>query len=813
MKQFLVLIQLTLGMMFCSTLSQAQKQFMHDGIYSTDAIVPSSFSNKLFQDLLLHKINRHLDSLNLEGFEVDNFFVSAAEEHALLMAKNGNAGLDGKGKHKTISSRLISAGGSGIGGELVSRITIRVSNEYLTYETLADLVMSRWLSGKNLKELTAQKYFFGGIYGKIDDSEKKIFVSMYIGNYASFKNNKPDFSNLKLKPTVKTFGVKPFDESICKKTNAKSFKILDIEDNLLINENREIVFKHNDLKLVKKLISGANDGLAVDIIQKAQFADCNSADNSVDYSNSVNIGHMTKPVYTKNLFKNNIAENESEGKRNKVSKFEVILGKLPENIDEKEIELNLILIKDNHACDNIITSKVNKQIYNYSTKTDLIPDTVIFENNLTFDPNIASSDLSFRINFEQGKSQYEPKEIQPVLTALNNANFIINKVIVTSYTSIEGNKSENKTLQKKRADSIMKELEQNQFSNLVDTIVMALNFDDLKADVKGTPFEEIATMTLEDAIEYVNANVDKMEHILENHRYAEITINITRDTNGEKEQSFVSSQFNKAVETRQLDHALAIQKHIIKRILDNTYDEKAISDMRIPQAKEFAGLNMNKVWLIQHVFGDPINEDYLKAIDDLYNFDKSNIYIDYNDALCKILLTDNISDENTQKNLQSRIDNLYNTSINVELVDALNIELQYQLMNLYKDSMGNNNHRVNESLSKIRNIVYFDALKWENSLKFATIFINHGDYDYALHLLEPYIFDDKSPIELLTTYASICPKVNNKVYSNNFFYALQKIAEANKSEFCSLFNGANSITMQSLVNIKIKELYCNTCNK
>jgi len=207
-----------------------------------------------------------------------------------------------------------------------------------------------------------------------------------------------------------------------------------------------------------------------------------------------------------------------------------------------------------------------------------------------------------------------------------------------------------------------------------------------------------------------------MEFMLENHRYADVVIWVTYDIEGEKEQIYVVDQFNKAVEAGQLDKALAIQKYILIRVVEGRYNENAVSDMRIPQGKEYVGLNMNKIWLTQFIFEDPLDDEYMEKIDDLNNLDKENIYVEYNDILCEVTLNI-LSDEDEAVKIQERIDKIYNTPVRVDLVDLLNIELQYQVMDVYKDSLGYNHPLVTERVSKIKEIIKFEELSWENALK------------------------------------------------------------------------------------------------
>lgn len=804
MKRLFVL--LTLAMFAITVNVQAQKRFMEGDVYSDEPINPKAFNEKLFQDVMLYKVNTYMDSLELEGFEQHDFFMKPAREHAIIMAENEKASLEGKGAYTTVRDRLLAAGGTGVGNEVIGRITVKVSNEYISYDALADQVLQRWVDGKYSKILFSQRYFFAGVSGRLDEKEKKCFVSMYVGNYASIKPTGDPGSQLVVPVTTKKYGLKPYDERACKKVHRKMPNFFDLQEGLEINDNGEIVFKFNDLKKFRRFLKGKKDALAVDIIQKEQFNNCRGQ-NIADYT-TVNIGYMTKRQWSKKIYKKNIAA--GEGRRNKVTKLEVILGELPLEFRPEDVELNLMIIKDKHVCYNIPQTFVDREIYDFVPEIGIIPDTIVIDGT-EYAPTATSTELKFRIPFEQGKYNYESGDMIPVLNALNEPDFIINQIFISAYSSLEGTQRENEVLQRKRAQSIVGALEENQNASIVDSIVTAPNFDALKADAKGTIFEDVCEMTLEEAIPYVNSNATELEFLLENHRYADVVVWVTYDIDGDKEQRYVVDQFNKAVAANQLDKALSIQKYILKRVVEGRYNETAVSDMRIPQGRDYVGLNMNKIWLTKYVFNDPLNEDYEEKINDLKTLDETNIYVDYNDVLCEIELT-NLDDEKIRTKLQQRIDKIYNTPINVDLVDLLNIELQYQVMDLYADSLGYEHPLVLQSLTKIKEIISFEEITWANSLKLASIFINHGDYDYAIRLLEPWIHDKNVPFVLLTTYATVCSKVHYKVHSNNFYYALEQIQKTDPDFFCDLFAG-DKLSVQTFVNTRVKKLWCDACKK
>ncbi|MDD2634681.1 MAG: hypothetical protein PHW82_04205 [Bacteroidales bacterium] len=796
----------TLIMLVISISSQAQKRFMDGDIYSDDPIDAASFNDKLFQDVLFYKLNTYMDSIGIEGYETSDFLMGPAREHAIIMAENSKASLDGKGRYKTVRDRLIAAGGTGIGDEVISRNTIRISNEYISYDALADEVVQKWADSKYSRILFSQKYFFAGVSGRVEESGKKVFISMYVGNYASFLPSGDVTGQLTVPVTTKKYGLQPYNERACKKVGRKMPNYMDLQENLSINDNGEIVFKYNNLKKFRRFLRGKKDGLAVDIVQKEQFNNCREQ-NIADYSN-VNIGYMTKRIWTKKIYKKNIAP--GEGRRNKVTKLEVILGELPLEFRPEDVELNLMIIKDKSVCYNVPPSYVDNKFYDYVPKIGLLPDTIINEAN-AYAPTATSTELKFRIPFEQAKYDYHPEDMIPVLKALNEPDFIINKIFIAAYSSLEGTQQANQILQKRRAQSIVKAFEKNQNASIVDSIVTKPNFEALKNDAKGTIYDKVCEMELEEAITYVNSNAKELEFLLEEHRYADIVIWVTYDLSDGKEQRYVVDQFNKAVEAKQFNKALAIQKYILKRVVEGLYDENAVSDMRIPQGKDYVGLNMNKIWLTQFIFEDDLDEEYLEKINDLNTLDKENIYVEYNDILCEITLH-NLENEDYAAKTQERINKIYNTPINVELIDLLNIELQYQIMDIYKDSLGYNHPLVTKSVNKIKEIIKFEELSWENALKLSSVFINHGDYEFAVKLLEPWIYEKQAPFVLLTSYATACSKVEYKVHSKNFHYALNKIKQHDPEFFCDLFKG-NKLSVQTFVNTEVKKLWCETCKK
>ena len=73
MKRLFILLSSALLLTCLTSNVFAQEKFMEDGVYSTDKVNPSNFKDKLFEKVLINKVNEYLDSLGLEGFEQNEF--------------------------------------------------------------------------------------------------------------------------------------------------------------------------------------------------------------------------------------------------------------------------------------------------------------------------------------------------------------------------------------------------------------------------------------------------------------------------------------------------------------------------------------------------------------------------------------------------------------------------------------------------------------------------------------------------------------------------------------------------------------------
>lgn len=798
----LSLITLTLTSGFKANCQQFEKSYIIDNqvIHSKTEADPNYFHEELLEEIIFDQINAILEKKEFDKKNKNDLLKLAAKDQAEYMAIKESSELIRDDKEKrTTGERLLAFGGSKQAVELSAKTSIKSGKIPYTYAKIADDIVFGWFSSsKKAILLESFEYNLAGISVKLDDSKRKVYTSIVLGNYKSFNEGPKFISNLKTPYSEKTYGLTDPDPVFCKKIDRYNH-VMDLHKLLKI-ENDIIYIETENSKELKKLIGKKKDGIAVDIIQKDQFS-C-AGPNIVDHD-AINQGILTKRIYSTKLFKNNLASTEE----NKYA-FKAQLGVVPENLNNA-YELNLILIKNKSVCKSVPQSFIIEPQGVYKRKVKLLADTVTINSRFQYEPIADSMQLSMRIPFENKKYTYKTEDIEPFLKLLNEPAFFIYDMQITAYSSIEGTDLENKKLQNLRAQSIIKALEDRQKEVINTAIITDYNWQDFKNDITDTKHNIMASMELEEAQAYIRSyNLNKeLEPILQNHRYAQIDMKVTYDISGDNERPYVLKKFHNAIAENDKITALSIQKYIMKRVLNYQYSADVLGEMDIPNNKAFAGLQMNKIWLQQHT-KQITREDFATQVDQLNKLHPNNEYIAFNNLFLKVT-NSNFQDISQAANLQTQVDRLYYTTLKKDIVDGLNIKLQFKLIN-YADSANNQSKLKEACINRIKEIVDIREESLQNSMKLADLFMENKDYSFALKTLEPWVYHPEVNEDLLLTYVSLCSLYEMRQHSEKFNFAMQRIKELNSKKFCELLNG-NHFSLKVFENQFIKESYCQQC--
>ncbi|NNC94659.1 MAG: hypothetical protein HKN92_03795 [Chitinophagales bacterium] len=769
-----------------------------------------SFNADLMNELLQNRIDQYRLA-NGADVLIDNEILSTA---AMEQAED-NKDDQRVDSQDDIGKRVEKKGGTRNAVFMAGYVSAGRSKDMSTYSEVVDEVIEKFSRSKRNKEtLTSPEFFYSGIGISADVAKRRIYVSLVMGkiNALNLGADKALRNSLPIKYGTKKMGLAIGDDKLCRgaakfENYRKLYKGLTLIDNM-------VYLEYDNLKELSRLLRKSKDGLAIDFIQLAQYP-CggpNIMNNTLPSK-----GIMTKPMYSKKLFK----KNEVEGKRvrsfygpvAKVSKK--VVYNLPE-----EYEMNLVVVQSKAKCMEIKRGYIEMGGQESLTKLDLYPDTAINDVLGTWEIDADEAELTFVVPFEQGKSNYKPQDIQPILDTLNEPKYVVNEIFISAFSSLEGTQEINERLQMARAESMIRAIEQIQgtSNNLLnkENIHTADGWEIFQDQITGDEnYAYFVGMDKAQVLEEMRSNREvykKLEPLFEKQRFAKVTMKISYDVTGEFEEPFVISRLLKAIKKNDGAEALKIQKFAMRKIDADKYSADNLIQMEIPDEEQFASIKVNKLYLdTRKNYGGAIDPELTAKFKGVFDLAPQNDFAAYNYYLTAIknARIKNIAQLN---DLQSGVQELYSSRIPKKLVDGINLELQFRTME-YVDSLDSEEFdKVKEtSLDRIKKIYKIEGSSWQNALKLAYIFIESGDINYALGIMTPFIGKSGLSEEFYFTYITASAEDQENIFKREFKLALEQAKEMNKERYCELF-GEPYLTFQLLDHPIIKKEYCSTCD-
>ena len=763
------------------------------------------FNTKEAEVELIKALNKVRLENKLDTIEFHPVLAQAAAIQSADMAKNGKAVLENsKGKYKTTAKRVTAVGGTNKAQELVLGTSIAKGKTSMTPKELADAAFYKWRVGKlNQAVIKNPDFVYASPSVTLDESGKKAYISIVFGSFNSFNTGADKKKELPVPYSSKTKKLKEPEDRSC--NACKKFKDWDGLAAGLYVENNKIYIRYANLKALSKFIRKSGDGLAVDIVQRAQY---DNPDYNIVDNNLISKGVLLKTVTMSKLYSKNRVKAVKKGNRVvKATKLDVQLGELPKKITGP-YELNLLIVQDGKLCKVIMPSKIEAgdQESNSPLSMLLMPDSAAYFKP-PFEPTTESTLLTFTVPFEKNKSDYKEVDMEPFLTALQEPDFLIEGLYITAYSSIEGDAKANEKLQKKRAESIVKALAKMQKAGVVTNVKTTDSWNLFQMEAEDGKYDYLTKMTKEKAIAEINGKglSAELEPMLGKERFGQIIMDVTYDITGIKEEKFSVSKFNQAMKKNDLKQCLKIQYYIGKQMRLQKYSAEAPAKMNIPFDVKNSGLLNNQV-VLHYMYNNNVatEEDYVE-MKKLATLDPTNNYIIFNNIFCAVSLDSTIGDAKAQNEMQKRIDAMYKTDVPKKYVDALNIEWQFRIIESM-DSAENSELLTQACIEKIKQFYNIKESSWQNNLKLAYVFARFKDYKFAASLLAPFIATESVNENVLFAYASICAKMPELYKSRTFVLALQKAEEKNHDRYCKLF-GAPNITFQVFDNPFVKADY------
>jgi outer membrane protein OmpA-like peptidoglycan-associated protein len=756
---------------------------------------------KLPQTLLV-EINKFRKSKGLDTLEFNEMLTNAA----MLSASNFDDGGQAKVDAAKTKKNLKKVGATSKGEECLMSAPVSKGRENYSVDDVAKVIYTRWENNKkDFPILLNPKYVFVGISYIMSSDGKKVYASAVFGGYDINNDGAKMVKELKVPFNTKSKKMKAPDLKGCK--NCEKFKNYDNLQKGIYVSNGKVYLKYNNMKELKKFLKKPKDGLAIDIVQRDQYGKDNY--NIVD-NNLYNKGIMSKVIYKDKFFKKNLIKPDPKAKKKvRNNKIEVEMAKFDPKITGP-YEVNLIVVQDGKVCKTVTRSYLENGDQESSTPIGILPAPESKGLKPPYEPRSESSIINFTIPFAKNKFEFKNEDIQPLINALNEPDFIIEGLYIYAYSSIEGDSIANAKLQRKRAESVAKVLQGRQSLKIQPNIETRDSWDLFMLENDDGPNAALTTMGKKAAIKKINDDKklqEELEPVLAKERFAQVIMDITYDVSGNKEQRFTNVSFGRALKAGKEKQAYKIMEYISKATVSKKYSSGALDSLEIPEGAQYVNLANNKVHYRFLLNGNNVDDDDQEEIERLYKLAPDNEILKYNRLYCAIRLDTAAANPDAQAKMQSEIDEMYTkTKIEKRLLDGLNIEWQFKIMEaLDTADTPAAEAAIDACVTRIKGFYDIKESTWQNALKLAFVFTRAKDYKYACSLLEPFVTDNAQE-NLIFAYISIACHLPDKFYARNFARALSIAHKRNNDRYCKLF-GEPFMSFQVLDNPVIKKEY------
>ncbi len=766
----------------------------------TAAQAQDNFNIDELPTILVRELNKFRMANGLDTFEVNQVLIDAAAIDGNKFAKAGVAKVD----PEKVKKNLVKAGGTKKGEEVTMLAPVNKGRDNYKTAEVAKVIWVRWTNNKKDKEvLLKAQYMLIGIKCVMQKDGKKVVATAVFGGYDSFNTGAKMKKELAVPFNTKSKSLLTPDAKSCK--TCEKWKNYDILQKGLKVENGKIYLEYANLKDLKRLLKKTKDGLAVDVVQRSQYE--KSEYNIVD-NNFQNKGIMGKVISKDQIFSKNLIKPDPKAKKKiKINKLKIEMGKFNPKITGP-YELNLIVVQDGHVCKTVTRSYLEKGDQESSTPVGIIPADSTVGLKPAFEPKSESSILNFTIPFEKNKSEFKPEDVQPFIKALNEPDFMIDGLYIYAYSSIEGDAGANAKLQRKRAESVTNVLQSMQQNKITPNIETKDSWNLFELEMEDGKYADLVKMGKEKAIRKINndgALLKELEPVLAKQRFAQMVMDVTYDITGDKEQRFTTVSFNRAVKANKMSQAYKIMEYASNQKMSKKYTEDVLDSLKIPENAQFINLLNNKAYYNYLANSSIVDEDDYAEFKRLEKIDPASDVVRFNRIFCSIKIDSTIGTKEQQGKRQQEIDALYKSKIKKKLIDGLNIEWQFKIIESL-DTTDGAEAQVEACINKIKGFYNFKEASWQNALKLAYVFTRGKDYKFSSTVLEPFLKVENVSEDLLFSYISIASHLPEKFYSRIFSDALHKAKEKNPERYCKLF-GDPYMSFQVLDNPNAKKDY------
>jgi hypothetical protein len=569
-------------------------------------------------------------------------------------------------------------------------------------------------------------------------------------------------------------------------------------------ENGNIMFSITNTEYMEKLFAVV-EGITVDIVSRDQYT-CGKF-NKEPLLNNIKRGTLLEPIYYTN-FKDRIEIDEENGG----ASFKI--ASLPSEFNNKDYEINLLFIQEGTVCYNNSSYGLASAKWELLTM-DLSMDTIWQITAVEAKTEEVSKDyekgFKFVIPFEKNKSEYKPEDIKPLYDSLRLTDYQIFSIDIHAYSSIEGTTENNIKLQNKRAESIVSAMQTFQNESITTNVRSSENWVEFFNDCEEDELP-IAKMSRAEIKNQLNnkGQSKKLEHILENHRKAVVTLDLKkRVSHLETSNETILTTYTKSLKDKDIRKALGTQQQLFERVGAYGVTEADFENMEIPNDSLFSALRNNQ--LVFHYQQKQDAKVALEGFEALYEQYPEDLSILYN--ICALKVVSWANGDMLMRPRKLKVDIMKLDKAGYDYKKYQRLLLNFHIVRTSYSVQTGNEDEMTRSINFVKGKYRRIDCNDEDMIRVAKFLTNYNYPHWAEDVLYRKAKQIDSDEDLIFYYLNLTitnpENDNNERYKTIMYNAINQDPE----RFCKMFSNHDDggVTFQMLSNNYLKKIYCENC--
>lgn len=754
---------------------------------ANDTIDPGHFNSELLQSLYISQFNSFRSSIKAPALDPDPVLQKAAQDQAdYCKTKNLVTHYQPENDKKAQPKNRVAFyhGNHAIVGEnclmtfLFTAATDPNTGKTTTIATYSQLAHALFMQWKNspphFQNMINEAYTRTGIAISFYENNKVIYATQV---FACAPYNPP---HMPLKFSDTTWGVKEHVEGKCKSYGENDY-LASIFSSYLIPYHDTVYQYYQDVKVVKELVNGPKDGLAIDLVFKSQFF-CDQPNNL--HPSTVFDGYMEPPVYRDQLFKNNIYKD---------GELLSMLGTVPPAARIKDMQINTILVQNGMQC---------RYSYPVNVERDILKDLPIYpqwcKSEGMIKKGVSDLDREYQIPFEKSATKQDTfyfKKLKELLSVFDGA---ITSIEIDAYSSVEGTETNNIQLQTDRAAFIENFIRKNMKQDIVIKKNALENWPRMYEQIKESAFTHFFTDSTKDGMrKEINRRMYEpvVSNWLNQQRVATIRLHLHKEYDDKIEARFLPMVLYDKIYQNDSAQAIIAYSRIIDSYQQGDLSKQYLAAIDVPLERKFL----------------PVVSNYLASIivqSDIFDYSSYSLYYTlYMDSAERKFkdfkpLRFNMTVYRTHLYFHEQLNNVNGFKALGKIIDTLikdtliDKKLRYQLEFNYNlsGSVFNYHHKLFPDMyrcfEKVKKLLPVASLKAQEVYDVGRYFNYFSRYNETIKLLDLYLEKYPEDEDLIYLYVSTGAIYNLNInYKVDYYYKeLDKLAIKNRPRLCRWFN-------------------------